>query len=90
MKLIVLLTLPLLTLSYTINQSVKNPSSSTRKAFLTTLTTALVSPLVANAMDQELVLDPTEVWETGKPTGGKVRAGAPVLPMLPVLMLFSM
>ncbi|GMI33372.1 hypothetical protein TrCOL_g786 [Triparma columacea] len=76
MKLIILLTLPLLTLSYTINQSAKHPSSSTRKAFLTTLTTALVSPLVANAMDQELILDPTEVWETGKPTGGKAARDA--------------
>lgn len=47
-----------------------NAESQSRKAFLGAAAAAVFGlPLIANAgtMDQELVTDPTEVWETGSP-----------------------
>jgi hypothetical protein len=38
-----------------------------RKAFLAFVASSLVGAAAANAMDQEYVSDPTEVWETGSP-----------------------
>jgi len=48
--------------------SVLNAESHSRKAFLGAAAAAVFAPAIANAgtMDQELVKDPTEVWETGK------------------------
>ena len=47
-----------------------NAEPTTRAAFLTSAAAALFVPAVANAgtMAQENVSDPTEVWETGKPS----------------------
>ncbi len=47
-----------------------NAESQSRKAFLGAAAAAVFGvPAIANAgsMDQELVTDPTEVWETGSP-----------------------
>ena len=48
-----------------------NAESQSRKAFLGAAAAAMFGvPAIANAgtMDQELVTDPTEVWETGAPS----------------------
>lgn len=48
-----------------------NAESQSRKAFLGAAAAAVFgAPFIANAgtMDQELVTDPTEVWETGAPS----------------------
>jgi hypothetical protein len=53
-----------------------NAESQSRKAFLGAAAAAFFAvPSIANAgsMDQELVTDPTEVWETGAPSE-KVKA----------------
>lgn len=56
-----------------------NAEAQSRQAFLASAAAALFVPAVANAgtMDQELVTDPTEVWETGKPSAvaEKARVG---------------
>lgn len=54
-------------------------AQSSRKAFLGAAAAAVFAPAIANAgtMAQELVTDPTEVWETGKPSekAAKARLG---------------
>ena len=50
-----------------------NAESTSRKAFIGAAAAALLGvPVIANAgtMDQELITDPTEVWETGSPQAG--------------------
>ena len=46
-------------------------AEQSRKAFLSVAAASVVGAAfsgAANAMDQELVMDPTEVWETGSPS----------------------
>jgi hypothetical protein len=43
------------------------PVEQSRKAFLSFAAASLVGAAAANAMDQDFVSDPTEVWETGTP-----------------------
>ena len=55
-----------------------NAESQSRKAFLGAAAAAVFAgvPAIANAgtMDQELVKDPTEVWETGAPSDAAAKA----------------
>ena len=53
-----------------------NAESTSRKAFIRAAAAALLGvPVIANAgtMDQELITDPTEVWETGSPQQAGVK-----------------
>lgn len=47
---------------------VLNAEAMDRKAFLMGAAVSVFGAAAANAMDQENVSDPTEQWETGKPT----------------------
>ncbi|CAB9502954.1 expressed unknown protein [Seminavis robusta] len=85
MKVIVLLLSALAAVSAFAPSAVPRSSSvclnaeaeQSRKAFLSVAAASVVgaafSGLPANAMDQELVTDPTEQWETGSP-GAKAEA----------------
>lgn len=71
---------------FTPMKSTQGPSSTTplqaessRKAFLSAATAAVIGVTAAGpalAMDQELILTPSEQWETGKPTPAAAKARA--------------
>lgn len=87
MKLSILTVLSIIAVSAAFAPSVSNPKVSTalhaesaeqsRKAFLSTAAAVVFGAAVAGpamAMDQENVNDPTEQWETGKPTPAAEKA----------------
>ena len=62
----------------TVSTTALNAEPTTRAAFLSSAAAALFVPAIANAgtMAQENVSDPTEVWETGKPSADAKAARA--------------
>jgi hypothetical protein len=59
------------------SSTVLSAEPHSRKAFISAAAAALVGGAIADpafAMDQELVTDPTEQWETGSPTPAAEKA----------------